>query len=435
MNILLLGSGGREHAMAAKIAESKPCNKLFIAPGNAGTTQCGTNVELKLDNFNQIGKFVIDNNIQMVVVGPEAPLVAGIADYFAQKPELKNIMLIGPSAKGAQLEGSKDFAKLFMQRHGIPTAAYRTFTRDTLKEGQAYLATLQPPYVLKADGLAAGKGVLILDNLKEAKHELQLMLKEAKFGDASSRVVIEQFLSGIELSVFVLTDGKHYKILPSAKDYKRIGEGDTGLNTGGMGSISPVPFADKAFMQKVEHRIVIPTIKGLQKEDIPYKGFIFLGLMAVTAEDGTLDPYVIEYNVRMGDPETESVFPRIKSDIVELFTATWNGNLHQVSLDIDERTAACVMLTAEGYPEKYRKGDVISGLDKVDNSLIFHAGTKTGLSGNIVTNGGRVLCVTTLGSTLPTALLGSLQNAEKIQWKGRYYRHDIGQDLLKRILG
>lgn len=435
MNILLLGSGGREHAMAAKIAESKLCNKLFIAPGNAGTTQCGTNVELKLDNFNQIGKFVIDNNIQMVVVGPEAPLVAGIADYFAQKPELKNIMLIGPSAKGAQLEGSKDFAKLFMQRHGIPTAAYRTFTRDTLKEGQAYLATLQPPYVLKADGLAAGKGVLILDNLKEAKHELQLMLKEAKFGDASSRVVIEQFLSGIELSVFVLTDGKHYKILPSAKDYKRIGEGDTGLNTGGMGSISPVPFADKAFMQKVEHRIVIPTIKGLQKEDIPYKGFIFLGLMAVTAEDGTLDPYVIEYNVRMGDPETESVFPRIKSDIVELFTATWNGNLHQVSLDIDERTAACVMLTAEGYPEKYRKGDVISGLDKVDNSLIFHAGTKSGLSGNIVTNGGRVLCVTTLGSTLPTALLGSLQNAEKIQWKGRYYRHDIGQDLLKRILG
>ncbi len=435
MNILLLGSGGREHAMAAKIAESKLCNKLFIAPGNAGTTQCGTNIDLKLDNFNQIGKFVIDNNIHMVVVGPEAPLVAGIADYFAQKPELKNIMLIGPSAKGAQLEGSKDFAKLFMQRHGIPTAAYRTFTRDTLKEGQAYLATLQPPYVLKADGLAAGKGVLILDNLKEAKHELQLMLKEAKFGDASSRVVIEQFLSGIELSVFVLTDGKHYKILPSAKDYKRIGEGDTGLNTGGMGSISPVPFADKAFMQKVEHRIVIPTIKGLQKEDIPYKGFIFLGLMAVTAEDGTLDPYVIEYNVRMGDPETESVFPRIKSDIVELFTATWNGNLHQVSLDIDERTAACVMLTAEGYPEKYRKGDVISGLDKVDNSLIFHAGTKTGLSGNIVTNGGRVLCVTTLGSTLPTALLGSLQNAEKIQWKGRYYRHDIGQDLLKRILG
>ena len=435
MNILLLGSGGREHAMAAKIAESKLCNKLFIAPGNAGTTQCGTNIDLKLDNFNQIGKFVIDNNIQMVVVGPEAPLVAGIADYFAQKPELKNIMLIGPSAKGAQLEGSKDFAKLFMQRHGIPTAAYRTFTRDTLKEGQAYLATLQPPYVLKADGLAAGKGVLILDNLKEAKHELQLMLKEAKFGDASSRVVIEQFLSGIEISVFELTDGKHYKILPSAKDYKRIGEGDTGLNTGGMGSISPVPFADKAFMQKVEHRIVIPTIKGLQKEDIPYKGFIFLGLMAVTAEDGTLDPYVIEYNVRMGDPETESVFPRIKSDIVELFTATWNGNLHQVSLDIDERTAACVMLTAEGYPEKYRKGDVISGLDKVDNSLIFHAGTKTGLSGNIVTNGGRVLCVTTLGSTLPTALLDSLQNAEKIQWKGRYYRHDIGQDLLKRILG
>lgn len=434
MNILLIGSGGREHAIAAKIAESKLCSKLFIAPGNAGTSQCGTNVDLKTDNFSLIGKFVIDNNIQMVVVGPEAPLVAGIADHFATSPELKNVMLIGPSAQGAQLEGSKDFAKLFMQRHLIPTAAYKTFTRDTLKEGQKYLATLQPPYVLKADGLAAGKGVLILDNLKEAQHELQLMLAEAKFGDASSRVVIEQFLSGIELSVFVLTDGKHYKILPSAKDYKRIGEGDTGLNTGGMGSISPVPFADKAFMQKVEHRIVMPTIKGLQKENINYKGFIFLGLMAVTADDGTLDPYVIEYNVRMGDPETESVFPRIKSDVVELFKATWNGTLNQCTLDIDERTAACVMLTAEGYPEKYRKGDPIIGLDKINDSLVFHAGTKATPTGSIVTNGGRVLCVTTLASTLPTALLGSLQYAEQIKWKGRYYRHDIGQDLLKYLL-
>ena len=435
MNILLLGSGGREHAMAAKLAESKLCKKLFIAPGNAGTTQCGTNVDLKIDNFSLIGKFVIDNNIQMVVVGPEAPLVTGIADYFATKPELKEVMLIGPSAEGARLEGSKDFAKLFMQRHNIPTAAYHTFTRDTLNEGQKYLATLQPPYVLKADGLAAGKGVLILDNLKEAQHELQLMLEEAKFGDASSRVVIEQFLSGIELSVFVLTDGKHYKILPSAKDYKRVGEGDTGLNTGGMGSISPVPFANKAFMQKVEQRIVIPTIKGLQKENISYKGFIFLGLMAVTANDGTLDPYVIEYNVRMGDPETESVFPRIKSDVVELFKATWNGSLNQSTLDIDERTAACVMLTADGYPEKYRKGDTISGLDKIDGSIVFHAGTKVSTNGNIVTNGGRVLCVTSLASTLPTAILNSLQNAEKIVWKGRYYRNDIGQDLLKYQLG
>ncbi|MBQ1408987.1 MAG: phosphoribosylamine--glycine ligase [Bacteroidales bacterium] len=434
MNILLIGSGGREHAIASKIAESKHCNKLFIAPGNAGTSQCGINVDLKIDNFANIGKFVIDNGIQMVVVGPEAPLVAGIADHFASVHGLNNIMLIGPSAQGAQLEGSKDFAKLFMQRHDIPTAAYRTFTRDTLEEGKQYLATLQPPYVLKADGLAAGKGVLILDNLEEAQHELQLMLAEAKFGDASSRVVIEQYLSGIELSVFVLTDGKHYKILPSAKDYKRIGEGDTGLNTGGMGSISPVPFADKAFMHKVEHRIVIPTIKGLQKENISYKGFIFLGLMAVTNQEGELDPYVIEYNVRMGDPETESVFPRIKSDVVGLFKATWNGTLNQEVLDIDERTAACVMLTAEGYPEKYRKGDQISGIDKVKDSLVFHAGTKISPSGNIVTNGGRVLCVTTLASTLPTALLGSLQNAELIKWKGRYYRHDIGQDILKRML-
>lgn len=434
MNILLIGSGGREHAIAAKIAESKFCTKLFIAPGNAGTTQCGTNVDLKIDNFNQIGKFVTDNNIQMVVVGPEAPLVAGIADYFASDPELNDVMLIGPTAKGAQLEGSKDFAKLFMQRHGIPTAAYQTFSRDTLKEGQQYLETLKPPYVLKADGLAAGKGVLILDDLKEAQQELQLMLAEAKFGDASSRVVIEEFLTGIELSVFVLTDGKHYKILPSAKDYKRIGEGDTGLNTGGMGSISPVPFADKAFMQKVEHRIVIPTIKGLQKENIQYKGFIFLGLMAVTNEDGTLDPYVIEYNVRMGDPETESVFPRIKSDVVELFKATWEGSLNLCSLEIDERTAACVMLTAEGYPESYRKGDPISGLEEVKGSMVFHAGTRTTPSNTIVTNGGRVLCVTTLASTLPTALLGSLQNAEQIKWKGRYYRHDIGQDLLKLLI-
>ena len=431
MNILLLGSGGREHAMAANISKSAQCDNLYIAPGNAGTTKCGINVDLKVDDFDCIGQFVKNNDVRMVVVGPEAPLVEGIADYFDNNATLQNVMVIGPSAKGAQLEGSKDFAKQFMQRHGIPTAAYRTFTKDSLDDAIQYLSTLQAPYVLKADGLAAGKGVLILNDLEEAKKELRLMLAEAKFGDASSSVVIEQFLSGIELSVFVLTDGKHYKILPSAKDYKRIGEGDTGLNTGGMGSISPVSFADKAFMQKVEHRIVIPTVKGLQKEGISYKGFIFLGLMAVTAADGTLDPYVIEYNVRMGDPETESVFPRIKSDMVELFTATWNGELNLTSLTIDERTAACVMLVADGYPEKYRKGDTISGLDEIKDSLVFHAGTKCNDKGALVTNGGRVLCVTSLANSLPEALLKSLQAAEKIKWKGRYYRHDIGQDLLK----
>lgn len=434
MNILLIGSGGREHAIAAKISQSPSCDNLYIAPGNAGMAQCGTLVDIKVDDFDGIARLVLDKEISLVVVGPEAPLVAGIADYFATDSKLKKVMLIGPSAKGAMLEGSKDFAKLFMQRHGIPTAAYRTFTRKSLAEGQQYLSTLKPPYVLKADGLAAGKGVLILNDLDQAREELRLMLEESKFGDASNSVVIEQFLSGIELSVFVLTDGKHYKILPSAKDYKRIGEGDTGLNTGGMGSISPVPFADKAFMQKVEHRIVIPTIKGLQKENIPYKGFIFIGLMAVTAEDGTLDPYVIEYNVRMGDPETESVFPRIKSDIVSLFVDTWNGTLGQSTLEIDERTAACVMLTADGYPEQYRKGDIITGIDKIEGSLIFHAGTKFNEKKAYVTNGGRVLCVTSLADSLPSAVLKSLQAAEQIKWKGRYYRHDIGQDLLKNLM-
>ena len=370
----------------------------------------------------------------MVVVGPEAPLVGGIVDYFANNEKLKNVMIIGPSAAAAQLEGSKDFAKQFMQRHNIPTAAYRTFTRETLNEGLNFLNEMKAPYVLKADGLAAGKGVLILDNLEEAKHELCLMLKEEKFGKASSSVVIEQYLSGIELSVFVLTDGKHYKILPSAKDYKRIGEGDTGLNTGGMGSISPVPFADKTFMQKVEHNIVAPTIKGLQKEGLRYNGFVFVGLMAVDAEDGTKDPYVIEYNVRMGDPETESVFPRIKSDIVELFERTWQGTLNLTNLEIDDRTAACVMLTAEGYPGEYRKGDTIKGIENVKGSIVFHAGTKLNNKGGLVTNGGRVLCVTSLDNSLPTALLRSLQAAEQIKWRGRYYRHDIGQDLLKQMI-
>ena len=434
MNILLLGSGGREHAIAAKIAESKLCSNLFIAPGNAGTSECGKNVEMKVDDFEAIGRFVVENDIEMVVVGPEAPLVGGIGDYFANDSKLKNVALIGPSAQGAQLEGSKDFAKQFMERHNIPTASYRTFTKKTINQGFKYLSTLEPPYVLKADGLAAGKGVLIIDNIDEARNELHLMLDEAKFGNASQSVVIEQYLSGIELSVFVLTDGKHYKILPSAKDYKRIGEGDTGLNTGGMGSVSPVPFADKAFMQKVEQRIIAPTVKGLQKENIGYKGFIFVGLMAVKGEDGTMDPYVIEYNVRMGDPETESVFPRIKSDVVELFEATWKGTLNQTTLEIDERTAACVMLVAEGYPEKYRKGDVIGGLEMVNGPMVFHAGTKLNDSGDIVTNGGRVVCVTSLAESLPEALLKSLQAAETIKWKGRYYRHDIGQDLLKLII-
>lgn len=434
MNILLIGSGGREHAIAAKIAASKKCSQLYIAPGNAGTTECGTNVNLKVDDFEGIGKFVVDNDVKMVVVGPEAPLVAGIADFFASKEQLRNIMVIGPRADGARLEGSKDFAKQFMQRHRIPTAAYKTFNKSTLKEGQKFLTTLKPPFVLKADGLAAGKGVLIIEKLKEAQKELKAMLEEEKFGAASSNVVIEEYLSGIELSVFVLTDGKHYKILPSAKDYKRIGEGDTGLNTGGMGSVSPVPFADKAFMQKVEQRIVAPTVKGLQKENINYKGFIFVGLMAVTGADGSLDPYVIEYNVRMGDPETESVFPRIKSDVVELFEAVWNGTLNTATLSIDERTAACVMLTTEGYPESYRKGDAISGLDKVKDSIVYHAGTKMSDKGKILTNGGRVLCVTSMADNLPGALLKSLQMAETIKWKGRYYRHDIGQDLLKRII-
>ena len=434
MIILLLGSGGREHAMAVKIAESKRCEKLFIAPGNAGTLHCGTNVDLKVDDFDAIGKFVKENKVGMVVVGPEAPLVAGIADYFEQRDDLQHVMVIGPKAQGAMLEGSKDFAKQFMQRHGIPTAAYRTFTAETLEEGKQFLTTLKAPYVLKADGLAAGKGVLILDDLKEAQHELEEMLTASKFGAASHSVVIEEFLSGIELSVFVLTDGKHYMVLPSAKDYKRIGEGDTGLNTGGMGSVSPVPFADKAFMTKVEKQIITPTVRGLQKDNIPYKGFIFIGLMAVEGAEGELNPYVIEYNVRMGDPETESVFPRIKSDVVDLFAATWNGVLNTQTLDVDSRTATCIMLTAKGYPESYKKGHVITGIDDVKDALVFHAGTKVNEAGEIVTNGGRVICVTAMGDTLPNALLKGIQSAELIHWSGCYYRHDIGQDLLKRMM-
>lgn len=431
MNILLLGSGGREHAIAYKISQSSNCQNFYIAPGNAGTAKCGENVTLDPCDFKAVGEFVVKHNIHMVVVGPEAPLVEGIVDYFGSMPQLSQVMIIGPSKEGAQLEGSKDYAKAFMQRNNIPTAQYRTFTKETLEEGVQFLTTLKAPYVLKADGLAAGKGVLILENLEEAQKELRSMLAEAKFGDASSKVVIEEYLSGIELSVFVLTDGKHYVLLPSAKDYKRIGEGDTGLNTGGMGSISPVPFADKTFMKKVEERIVKPTVKGLAKERIDYKGFIFIGLMNV--DD---DPYVIEYNVRMGDPETESVFPRIKSDVVELFELTAQQKLDDADLEIDPRTAACVMMVAGGYPESYKKGDVITGVEEVlpQQSLVFHCGTKLNAEGELTTNGGRVMCVTSFGSTLPEALLKSYQSADLIQWEGKYMRRDVGQDLLKRML-
>ncbi len=435
MNILLLGSGGREHAMAYKIVASERCSHLFVAPGNAGTATLVKTKNVNLDplDFSGIHAFVLANDINMVVVGPEAPLVAGITDYFASQSALRNVIVIGPTRQGATLEGSKDYAKEFMTRHHIPTALHRTFTLDTLKEGAQFLRTLNPPYVLKADGLAAGKGVLIIDNVKEAEKELSNMLK-GKFGEASSKVVIEQFLQGVELSVFVLTDGKHYQILPTAKDYKRIGEGDTGLNTGGMGSISPVHFADKRFMQKVEERIVAPTVKGLREEGIGYKGFIFIGLMAVANAEGELDPYVIEYNVRMGDPETESVFPRIKSDVVDLFEHTWRGNLQQTSVEVDHRAASCVMMVAEGYPGSYEKGKEISGLGDVSTSLVFHAGTKLGDKGQVLTNGGRVLCVTTLAETMPSALLHTYQELDKIQWEGRYYRRDIGQDLLKMMM-
>ncbi len=436
MNILLLGSGGREHAIAYKISQSPRCQHLYIAPGNAGTAACGTNVKLDPEDFEAVKKFVVERYIGMVVVGPEAPLVAGITDFFASDPLLHNIKVIGPSAEGATLEGSKDYAKAFMARHGIPTAAYRTFTPDTVADGERFLETLQPPYVLKADGLAAGKGVLILNDLDEAKHELHNMLEGGKFGSAGNRVVIEQYLSGIEMSVFVLTDGRNYKILPSAKDYKRIGEGDTGLNTGGMGSVSPVPFADKAFMKKVEKLIVRPTVRGLQKEKIDYRGFIFIGLMCCNlgSEEGG-DPYVIEYNVRMGDPETESVFPRITSDVVELFEHTAAGTLDEATLEVDPRYAACVMMVAKGYPEKYAKGRVITGYDNVEGSLVFHAGTKVDDNGAVVTNGGRVMCVTTLSESLPEALLKSYYAVEQIKWTGKYFRHDIGQDLLKMMIG
>ena len=423
MNILILGSGGREHAYAWKLAQSKKLNKLFIAPGNAGTASVGTNVNMAATDFDAIKKFVLENDVNMVVVGPEDPLVKGVHDFFLANEQLKNIPVIGPQKDGAQLEGSKDFSKRFMFRHNIPTARYETFTKETLDAGLKFLETLEPPYVLKADGLAAGKGVVIPNTLEEAKKELSEMLANAKFGNASAKVVIEEFLKGIELSVFVLTDGNSYKILPAAKDYKRIGVGDVGLNTGGMGAISPVPFANEEFIKKVEERVVIPTINGLKKEGITYKGFIFIGLMNCNG-----DPQVIEYNVRMGDPETEVVLPRIKSDLLDLFEGVANGNLNEKSFEVDPRFATTVMLVAGGYPEDYRKGDVMSGFEQVKESIAFHAGTKQD-GANIVTNGGRVMAITSFGATMKEALQRSFANAEQIKYEGKYYRSDIGKDL------
>jgi phosphoribosylamine--glycine ligase len=423
MVILLLGSGGREHALASKMLQSSKCSTLFVAPGNAGPAAIATNIPINPTDFNALKSFAILEKVEMLVVGPEDPLVLGIYDFFKKDLQLSHIPVIGPSKVGAQLEGSKEFAKEFMVKHKIPTAAYDSFTAATVEKGCLFLETLQPPYVLKADGLAAGKGVLIIQDLAEAKTELRNMLVHAKFGNASAKVVIEEFLDGIELSCFVLTDGKNYKILPTAKDYKRIGEGDTGLNTGGMGAVSPVTFADAILLEKIETRIVKPTVEGLQKDGIEYKGFIFIGLIIVKNE-----PIVIEYNVRMGDPETEVVIPRIKSDLVDLFQAVANGNLNDVSLAIDQRSATTVMMVSGGYPEEYEKGKEIFGLDKIEDSLVYHAGTKIE-NGKLVTNGGRVLAITSFGNDFQEAIKKSYQNIDKLHFDKMYFRKDIGKDL------
>lgn len=424
MRVLLLGSGGREHAIAWKIAQSSILDELFIAPGNAGTKKHGKNLDLKLNDFQAIKQAVLQHAIDMVVVGPEEPLVLGIYDFFKQDPELKNVGLIGPSKEGAQLEGSKDFAKAFMSRHRIPTAKYGTFDANTLTEGLRFLDAMKGPYVLKADGLAAGKGVLIISDLQEAKKELEEMLIGAKFGQASAKVVIEQFLDGIELSVFAITDGESFKLLPEAKDYKRIGEGDTGLNTGGMGAISPVPFADAAFMDKVLNRVVIPTIKGLKAENITYNGFVFFGLINVKG-----DPYVIEYNCRMGDPETEVVMPRIKSDILDLFEGVATHTLSERDIQFHDKSAATVMMVAGGYPGDYKKGETIYGLNSITDSMVFHAGTLSD-GPSVVSNGGRVLAVTSYGKNLESALERSYESISKISFQDAYYRKDIGKDVL-----